>query len=79
MNFFPNAVSKARSSKRKTTTKAKDISTPVGTVKASGAGGYEEEWIPEHHLRKGKKGGNKSDGGLSSGDEGAGKKKGKRS
>lgn len=26
-------------------------STPVSTV-ATGAGGYEEEWIPEHHLKK---------------------------
>jgi len=26
--------------------------TPVSTATASGAGGYQEEWIPEHHLRK---------------------------
>jgi hypothetical protein len=26
-------------------------STPVSTT-ATGAGGYEEEWIPEHHLKK---------------------------
>ena len=31
------------------------VSAPVGTVTATGAGGYQEEWIPEHHLRKGKK------------------------
>lgn len=31
-----------------------DVSTPV-TVTATGAGGYQEEWIPEHHLKKGKK------------------------
>jgi hypothetical protein len=24
-------------------------------VTATGSGGYQEEWIPEHHLRKGKK------------------------
>jgi hypothetical protein len=30
------------------------VSSPVGTVTATGAGGYQEEWIPEHHLRKGK-------------------------
>jgi len=28
------------------------VSAPVGTVTATGAGGYQEEWIPEHHLRK---------------------------
>ncbi len=31
------------------------VSAPIGTVTATGAGGYQEEWIPEHHLRKGKK------------------------
>jgi len=30
------------------------VSAPVGTVTATGAGGYQEEWIPEHHLRKSK-------------------------
>ncbi|KIM40000.1 hypothetical protein M413DRAFT_29139 [Hebeloma cylindrosporum] len=30
------------------------VSDPVGTVTATGAGGYQEEWIPEHHLRKSK-------------------------
>ncbi|KAF9223483.1 hypothetical protein BS17DRAFT_781936, partial [Gyrodon lividus] len=29
-----------------------EVSAPVGTVTATGAGGYQEEWIPEHHLRK---------------------------
>ncbi|PPQ83438.1 hypothetical protein CVT25_007029 [Psilocybe cyanescens] len=45
------------------------VSAPVGTVTATGAGGYQEEWIPEHHLRKGK--GAKKQGALSgtSGDE----------
>jgi len=72
-SFFP-ATTKRRSSKPK-----EQISNPVGTVKASGAGGYQEEWIPVHHLKK-KKGGNRSDGALSSGDENsANKKKGKRS
>ncbi|CAL1716794.1 unnamed protein product [Somion occarium] len=28
------------------------VSAPVGTVTATGAGGYQEEWIPEHHLKK---------------------------
>lgn len=33
---------------------AASVSAPVGTVTATGAGGYQEEWIPEHHLRKSK-------------------------
>ncbi|KAF8920199.1 hypothetical protein CPB85DRAFT_616851 [Mucidula mucida] len=44
--------------------KRADVSAPVGTVTATGAGGYQEEWIPDHHIRKSKKG-----GALSSGDE----------
>lgn len=28
--------------------------TPVTTTTATSTGGYQEEWIPEHHLRKGK-------------------------
>ncbi|KIK62506.1 hypothetical protein GYMLUDRAFT_502229 [Collybiopsis luxurians FD-317 M1] len=39
------------------------ISGPTGTVTASGAG-YQEEWIPSHHLKSRKKG-----GAVSSGDE----------
>lgn len=31
------------------------VSAPVGTVTATGAGGYQEEWIPEHHLKTKKK------------------------
>lgn len=44
------------------------VSAPVGTVTATGAGGYQEEWIPEHHLRKT---GRKKSGAVSgtSGDE----------
>ena len=34
--------------KRKTPT----VSAPVSNVTATGAGGYQEEWIPEHHLKK---------------------------
>jgi hypothetical protein len=30
------------------------VSSPVGIVTATGTGGYQEEWIPEHHLRKSK-------------------------
>ncbi|KAF9484328.1 hypothetical protein BDN70DRAFT_797794, partial [Pholiota conissans] len=45
------------------------ISSPVAAT-ATGAGGYQEEWIPEHHLRKGKSG-KKQSGAVSgtSGDE----------
>jgi hypothetical protein len=31
-----------------------EVSAPVGTVTATGAGGYQKEWIPEHHLKKAK-------------------------
>ncbi|KAF8072023.1 hypothetical protein FPV67DRAFT_914300 [Lyophyllum atratum] len=51
LNFVPQAK-KTRSKK----TSAPSVSSPVGTVTATGAGGYQEEWIPEHHLRKTKKG-----------------------
>ncbi|KAK0450077.1 hypothetical protein EV421DRAFT_1899594 [Armillaria borealis] len=44
---------------------AASVSAPVGSVTATGAGGYQEEWIPEHHLRKNKA----KKGGPASGDE----------
>ncbi|KAJ6463246.1 hypothetical protein C8R47DRAFT_82751 [Mycena vitilis] len=44
------------------------VSAPVGAVTATGAGGYQEEWIPEHHMRKPKASRQKS-GTLTSGDE----------
>jgi len=43
-------------------------SAPVSTVAATTAGGYQEEWIPEHHLKK-PKGARKQSGIVSSGDE----------
>ncbi len=53
---------------KKTPTSA--VSAPVGTVTATGTGGYQEEWIPEHHLRKPKSGRkNVSSGGDTSGTE----------
>ncbi|KAI0346566.1 hypothetical protein BDW22DRAFT_1352691 [Trametopsis cervina] len=52
--------------KRKTAPSA--VSAPVGTVTATGAGGYQEEWIPEHHLKKSKIRKSKS-GAATSGDE----------
>jgi len=61
------------------------VSAPVGTVTATGAGGYQEEWIPEHHLRKTgrKKSGTGAVSGtsgdeLSGGEELAKKPKGKK-
>lgn len=44
-----NAYIPSQKPKRKRTTK---VSAPVGTVTASGSSGYQEEWIPEHHLKK---------------------------
>ena len=51
---------------RKTAPKKDDISAPVSTVTASGTGGYEEEWIPAHHLKMRN---TKKSGAASSGDE----------
>lgn len=42
------------------------VGTPV-TPTPTGAGGYQEEWIPEHHLKKTGKG--KGKGVISSGEE----------
>jgi len=50
--------------------KTAPIPAPESTVTATGAGGYQEEWIPEHHLRKTKA--RKAGGALSSGDEQSG-------
>jgi len=44
------------------------ISAPVDTVTATTPGGYQEEWIPEHHLKK-PKSGRKQSGVVISGDE----------
>ncbi|OJA10244.1 hypothetical protein AZE42_07832 [Rhizopogon vesiculosus] len=43
-----------------------EVSAPVGTVTATGATGYQEEWIPEHHLKKAKGKKTKGDGVASS-------------
>jgi hypothetical protein len=50
--------------------KTAPISALESTVTATGAGGYQEEWIPEHHLRKAKA--RKAAGVVSSGDEQSG-------
>lgn len=44
------------------------VSAPVGPVTATAAGGYQEEWIPDHHIKK-TKSGRKQGGVVSSGDE----------
>ncbi|EAU85543.1 hypothetical protein CC1G_06444 [Coprinopsis cinerea okayama7 len=49
-------------------TAAPAASTPV-TATATGAGGYEEEWIPAHHLKK-PKSAKKASGGFTSGTSG---------
>jgi hypothetical protein len=50
--------------------KTAPISKSETTVTATGTGGYQEEWIPEHHLRKTKA--RKGRGAVSSGDEQSG-------
>lgn len=44
-----NAYVPSQKPKRKRPT---EVSAPIGTVTASGSSGYQEEWIPEHHLKK---------------------------
>lgn len=38
---------KAKKPKRR-----QEVSAPAATATGTSAGGYEEEWIPEHHLKK---------------------------
>ncbi|OSX57840.1 hypothetical protein POSPLADRAFT_1076275 [Postia placenta MAD-698-R-SB12] len=57
--------------KKRKTRATTTVSAPVGTVTATGAGGYQEEWIPEHHLKKSKVRKTKS-GVATSGDETSG-------
>ena len=63
LNFVPQ--SKKSRSKRAAPSAT---STPVASTTATSAGGYEEEWIPEHHLRKPKSG--KKASGFASGTSG---------
>jgi len=64
LSYFPQAK-KLRSKKPNTSS----ITSPVGTVTAIGSGGYQEEWVPEHHFRKkSKKGASATASGVS-GDE----------
>lgn len=48
-------------------TRKSAVSAPVGPVTATAAGGYQEEWIPDHHLKKTKR--SKKNGFASSADE----------
>ena len=69
LSLFPS-LSKPR--RKRAPRPSEGETTPsVGTVKANGAGGYSEEWIPEHHLKKTttRRGQKKASGALSSGDE----------
>ncbi|KAG1773532.1 hypothetical protein EDD22DRAFT_767304, partial [Suillus occidentalis] len=78
-----NAYIPSQKPKRKRPT---EVSAPVGTVTASGSSGYQEEWIPEHHLKKTKGKKTKSDNavvseessGEANGTEGKRTRKGKR-
>jgi hypothetical protein len=65
LSFVPQTTTK----KARKPVKA-EISAPEGSVTASGAGGYQEEWIPEHHLKKKTPKRTKSAGGLTSGTSG---------
>lgn len=57
---------------KKRKTAAPVVSAPVGPVTATGAGGYQEEWIPEHHLKKPKQRKSAKSGFATSGDETSG-------
>jgi hypothetical protein len=63
LSFFP-ATKKSRSKKPATSAPSVASSTAV-------AGGYEEEWIPEHHIKK-TKAGKRKNGVATSGDEQSG-------
>ena len=58
-----------------------EASAPIA-VTATSSGGYEEEWVPEHHLKKAKKGTITSDaetsGGEASGKEGPRRRRGRK-
>ena len=64
IQFFP----RAKKSRKAAAPPKAAISSPVGKVTATGSGGYEEEWIPEHHLKK-TRAGKRGQGAASSGDE----------
>lgn len=72
-SYVPQKRSKSRKA-------ASSAGAPAGAATATGAGGFQEEWIPEHHFRKSKSskktgtGGDELSGGDTSGAEGKKKK-----
>jgi len=75
LSFFPK-------SKKPKVAAPSEASAPAAAT-ATGSGGYEEEWIPEHHLKKTKKGGTvtsdaETSGGEASGKEGPRRRKGRK-
>ncbi|KAJ3483394.1 hypothetical protein NLI96_g6345 [Meripilus lineatus] len=58
--------------KKRTKVPATPTTPVVGTTTATSTGGYEEEWIPEHHLKKPKQRKGRASGALTSGDETSG-------
>ena len=75
LSFFPK-------SKKPKVSAAAGIDAPVPLATANSSG-YEEEWIPEHHLKKTKKGGAitsdaETSGGEASGREGPRRRKGRK-
>ncbi|EGN99100.1 hypothetical protein SERLA73DRAFT_181916 [Serpula lacrymans var. lacrymans S7.3] len=65
---YQTYMPQTKKSRRKTRPSPSEVSAPVGAVTASGGGGYQEEWIPEHHLKKTRAGKGKK-GVASSADE----------
>lgn len=68
--------------KKSRATAPSEVRAPA-PVAATSSGGYEEEWIPEHHLKKTKKSGAitsdaETSGGDVSGKEGPRRRKGRR-
>jgi len=75
LSFFPK-------SKKPKVAAPPAVSAPAG-ISATNSGGYEEEWIPEHHLKKTKKNGAitsdaETSGGEASGKEGPRRRKGRK-
>ena len=75
LSFFP------KSNKKPKAAAPSEASAPAA-ITATNSSGYEEEWIPEHHLKKAKKGTVTSDaetsGGEASGKEGPRRRKGRK-
>lgn len=75
-------LSYAPKPKKARATAPSEVVAPVPVV-ATSSGGYEEEWIPEHHLKKTKKSGAgttdaETSGGEASGKEGPRRRRGRK-